>query len=125
MELVQTLSGFDLLPVGFDRPLGHRMLDGMLRPTLDLGATDKAYTVSAEVPGVDEKDVKVEIAKDTLTIRGEKKQETEEKDKNDYRLPWIHAMEGMHGYKKIMLSFKTVPAISLADPESCYQGQNR
>jgi HSP20 family protein len=44
--------------------------------SLDLGATDKAYTVSVEVPGVDEKDVKVEIANDTLTIRGEKKQET-------------------------------------------------
>ncbi len=82
----QAFRGFDLSPFGFNRPLGSRMSDGMLRPTLDLGATDKAYTVSVEVPGVDEKDVKVEIANDTLTIRGEKKQETEEKDRNYYRM---------------------------------------
>jgi HSP20 family protein len=62
------------------------MNDGLLRPTLDLGATDNAYTVSVEVPGVDEKDVKVEIANDALTIRGEKKQAIEEKDKNYYHM---------------------------------------
>ena len=58
----------------------------MIKPTLDLGATDKAYTVTVEIPGVDEKDVKLEIANDILTIRGEKRQETEEKEKNYYRL---------------------------------------
>jgi HSP20 family molecular chaperone IbpA/predicted peroxiredoxin len=58
----------------------------ILKPTLDLGATDKAYTVTVEIPGVDEKDIKLEIINDTLAIRGEKKQETEEKDKNFYRL---------------------------------------
>jgi HSP20 family protein len=58
----------------------------MIKPTLDLGATDKAYTIAVEVPGVDEKDVTVEIANDTLTIRGEKKQEKEEKDRNYYRM---------------------------------------
>ena len=44
----------------------------MLKPTLDLSATDKEYTIAVEIPGVDEKDVKLEIANDTLTIRGEK-----------------------------------------------------
>lgn len=82
----QALRGFDLSPLGFNRPLGSRMSNGVLRPTLDLGATDKAYTVSVEVPGVDEKDVKVEIANDTLTIRGQKKQESEQKEKNYYRM---------------------------------------
>jgi HSP20 family protein len=53
---------------------------------LDLSATDKEYTIAVEIPGVDEKDVKLEIENDTLTIRGEKKQEKEEKDKNFYRL---------------------------------------
>ena len=82
----QAFRGFDMSPFGFNRQLGSIMSDGMLKPTLDLGATDQAYTISVEVPGVDEKDVKVEIANDTLTIRGEKKQETEEKDKNYYRM---------------------------------------
>jgi HSP20 family protein len=82
----QAFRGFDLSPFGFNRSLWPRMTDGTLRPTLDLGATDKEYSVSVEVPGVDEKDVKVEIANDTLTIRGEKKQEKEEKDKDYYRM---------------------------------------
>jgi HSP20 family protein len=82
----QAFRGLNVSPFGFNRPLWPRMNDGMLRPTLDLGATDKEYTVSVEVPGVDEKDVKVEIANDTLTIRGEKNQEIEEKEKNYYRM---------------------------------------
>ena len=82
----QAFRGFDLSPFGSNRSLWPRMNDGMLKPTLDLGATEKEYTVAVEVPGVDEKDVKVEIANDTLTIRGEKKQEREEKEKNYYRM---------------------------------------
>lgn len=58
----------------------------------------KWMSCSQEVPGVDEKDVKVEIANDTLTIRGEKTQEKEEKDKNHYR------MERSYGSSQRMLS---------------------
>ena len=60
---------------GLERPMMSRMDDGILRPTLELSATDNQYTISVEVPGVDEKDVKIEIANDTLTIRGEKRQD--------------------------------------------------
>ena len=49
------------------------MNDGMLKPNLDLNATDKEYTINMEIPGVDEKDVRLEIVNDTLTIQGEKK----------------------------------------------------
>lgn len=59
---------------------------GFLKPQVDVGASDKEYAITVEVPGVDEKDVKVEIANNTLTIRGEKKQEKEEKNKNYYRV---------------------------------------
>jgi HSP20 family protein len=76
-----------------DRPssgMGRRyeplMAKTMLKPTLDLSATDKDYTITVEIPGVDQKDVKLELVNDTLTIRGEKKQEKEEKDKNYYRM---------------------------------------
>ncbi len=82
----QAFRRFEMSPFGFDRPLLPRMNDGMIKPTLDLGATDKAYRIAVEVPGVDEKDVKVEIANDTLTIRGEKKQEKEEENRNYYRM---------------------------------------
>ncbi|MCL7489273.1 MAG: Hsp20/alpha crystallin family protein [Desulfobulbaceae bacterium] len=59
---------------------------GLLKPQVDIGATEKEYSITVEVPGVDEKDVKVEITNNTMTIRGEKKQEKEEKDKNYYRV---------------------------------------
>lgn len=59
---------------------------GLLKPQVDIGATDKEYSITIEVPGVDEKDVKVEIANNTMTIRGEKKQEKEEKKKDYYRV---------------------------------------
>lgn len=82
----QAFRGFGLSQPWLDGVLWPRMADGMLKPTLDLSATDKEYTIAVEIPGVDEKDVKLEIANDILTIRGEKKHEKEEKDKNFYRV---------------------------------------
>ena len=58
----------------------------LLKPSLDLGSTDNEYTVSVEIPGVSEKDVSIELVHDSLTVRGEKKQRKEEKNKNFYRL---------------------------------------
>ena len=43
-----------------------------------------AYEISAELPGLDEKDVEVKLANGLLTIRGEKKEEREEKEKDYY-----------------------------------------
>lgn len=77
--------GFGLSPFRSELFTPHTAA-GLLKPQVDIGATDKEYSITVEVPGVDEKDVKVEIAGNTLTIRGEKKQEKEEKDKNYYRI---------------------------------------
>ncbi|WP_035237089.1 Hsp20/alpha crystallin family protein [Desulfobacter vibrioformis] len=69
---------------------GLRLPEGItgsvLKPKLDIGSTQKEYTVSVEIPGVSETDVSLELVHDTLTIHGEKKQEKEEKNKNFYRL---------------------------------------
>ena len=46
-------------------------------PRIELGETEKVVTVSAELPGMNEKDVQVEIANGVLSIRGEKKSETD------------------------------------------------
>ena len=42
---------------------------------------DKDIRVSAELPGLDEKDVEVLVDDDVLTVRGEKKAETEDKER--------------------------------------------
>lgn len=77
--------GFGLSPLGSDifSPL---TASGELKPQVDIGATDNEYSITVEVPGVDQQDVKVEVSNNTMTIRGEKKHEKEEKDKNYYRV---------------------------------------
>jgi len=82
----QTFNGFGITPYGFNLPRFSKLADGLIKPTLDLGASDKEYTITVEVPGVSEKDIQLEIVNDILTIRGEKKQEEEEKKKDYYRL---------------------------------------
>jgi HSP20 family protein len=54
-------------------------------PDLDVRENTTSITVEAELPGVDEKDVTVTLANGLLTIKGEKKQEKEEKDEHYYR----------------------------------------
>jgi len=56
--------------------LGSPLMEGQFGwPRLEVSETDKAMTVSAELPGLSEDDVQVEIANGVLSIRGEKKAE--------------------------------------------------
>jgi len=71
---------------------------GWMRPLVDISATDKAYTIAAELPGVDENKVHIDIYGDTLRIRGEKSQEKESKDKN------YHCIERSYGSFQRQLS---------------------
>ena len=50
-------------------------------PAVDIADTEKAYEVTAELPGMDEKNVEVKFANGVLTIKGEKKEEKEERKK--------------------------------------------
>lgn len=78
--------GFGFPSMGFGREHSLSVPEEWLRPTLDIAAGEKEYTISVELPGVDEKDVQLELSDDTLVIKGEKKQEKEEKEKNYYRM---------------------------------------
>jgi len=53
-------------------------------PVVDVAETDKSYEITAELPGLDEKNVEVNVADGGITIKGEKKEETEEKQKDYY-----------------------------------------
>ena len=58
--------------------VGASLMEGQFSwPRIELHETDKTVTVSAELPGLNEKDVQVEIANGVLSIRGEKKSETD------------------------------------------------
>lgn len=52
---------------------------GWISPRFEVAETDDAVEVSAELPGLDEKDVQVTLDNGVLTIEGEKKAEREEK----------------------------------------------
>lgn len=70
---------FDLDP--FRRPGG----EGASLPSVDVAETENAYVITADMPGMDEKDIELSLSEDVLTIKGEKKEEREEK-KKDYHL---------------------------------------
>jgi HSP20 family protein len=66
-------------------PFGRGELSWGKVPAVDVTDTEKAYEVTAELPGMDEKNVEVKFANGVLSIKGEKKEEKEEKQK-DYHL---------------------------------------
>jgi HSP20 family protein len=83
---------FDRFAGDFGFPSLRRMLDvepwrrispfRFSAPAIDMSEDDKAYRISAELPGLDAKDVDVAISGNMLVLKGEKHQEKEEKEKN-------------------------------------------
>jgi len=59
--------------------------EGTFAPRVDVREKDKEVVVTAELPGLEEEDVEVELSDEGLTIRGEKKQEQEERGEGYYR----------------------------------------
>lgn len=78
--------GSPAFPLGLGRDLAILAPSTWLQPTMDIASTEKEYIVTLELPGVDEKEIQLEIVEDALSIHGEKKQEKEEKEKNYYRV---------------------------------------
>lgn len=80
---------FDDFFRGFDRfpslPLKEERL-AEFSPNINVSENDKEIEVTVEVPGMDQNDVDVSLRDDMLTIKGEKKQEKEEKDKEFYHV---------------------------------------
>lgn len=55
-------------------------------PSVDVIETNDTVVIKAELPGLEPKDVDISVSGNTLTIRGEKKEEKEEKGKTFYRM---------------------------------------
>jgi HSP20 family protein len=96
-ELVP-FRGFERMSRDFDRFWDsffegglRRRVEGEWLPTLDLAETDNELVVKAGVPGMDPKDIEISLSDGMLTIKGEKKQEKEEKE-SDY-----HFIERSYG----------------------------
>lgn len=73
-------------PERFEAPFSSSRTRGDLTDLkFDVAETDDALEISAELPGMEEKDVEVTFSDGVVTIKGEKKSETEEKKKDYYR----------------------------------------
>ncbi len=53
-------------------------------PRMSVSETDGAIEIEAELPGVDEKDIEIELTDDVLTVKGEKRVERDEARKDAY-----------------------------------------
>jgi HSP20 family protein len=67
-----------------EKPFHERYVTHEWLPSIDLKETKDRLTVKAELPGLDAKDVELSLTEDILTIRGEKREEKEEKDEHHF-----------------------------------------
>ncbi|HYM30916.1 MAG TPA: Hsp20/alpha crystallin family protein [Candidatus Cybelea sp.] len=86
---------FDRFAGSYGFPSFRRMFDvepfwrsettfGAALPAVDITEDDKAYKIAVEVPGMSEKEIDIAVTGDTISVKGEKRQEHEEKGKNRY-----------------------------------------
>ena len=65
------------------RAMGRMEMGGALHSAkVDISESDSEYEISAELPGIDEKDIDLEVSEGMLTLSAEKREEHEEKKKN-------------------------------------------
>lgn len=67
--------------------VGHERAGGFT-PRVNVAETEKDLKVVAELPGMDEKDVTVEVDDQSITIRGERKEEREDKGESWHRVEY-------------------------------------
>lgn len=70
-------QGFGLAP--------HQERPGAFIPSMDMLDAGKEIKITAELPGMEQDDIDISITKEMLTIKGEKKEEKEEKGKGYHR----------------------------------------
>lgn len=85
--------GSRLSPFGrglFDaEPFWRRELVGHGLPAVDIAEKEKSFEITAELPGMDQKNIEIKLTNDSLIIKGEKKEDKEEKGKG-YHLSERH-----------------------------------
>jgi HSP20 family protein len=82
-EMDRLFDTFLREPLGsLDWPSGW---SGKWSPAVDVSEDDKEVVVRAELPGIDPKDLDVSVVGNQVTIRGEKKESSEQKEKGVYR----------------------------------------
>lgn len=100
---------FDDFTRGFG-PLANGGNDSLM-PNMDISETDKEFVITAELPGLERKDVDISLEDNVLTIRGEKKEEISPDDKEKDKNKNVHVSERSYGifYRVLALPMKVDP----------------
>lgn len=69
---------------GGSRPAAEGGL--LLKPSIDIAESKKAYRISVEVPGIEPDQIDLHVEGDTLVLSGEKRQESEDDDEGFHRI---------------------------------------
>ena len=100
-------------PFWATEPVFQREMTWPTMPAVDVTDSEKAYQITAELPGMDEKSIEVKVTDGYLTIKGEKKEEKEEKEK-DYYLRERH-------YGSFERSFDVPESVDLSKIEATFK----
>ena len=77
---------FEDWPRFFGRRIDEEGLRGAWMPAVDISESEEAFEVTAELPGIDAKDVNVSVQENTLTIRGERRREEVRENETVHRI---------------------------------------
>jgi len=86
-----------------------RSMGGTLAPRVDITEDNRMITVTAELPGVSEKDIDIALRDDQLTIKGEKRSEHEENKESEGHV--LHRTERSYGafQRTLTLPYRVEP----------------
>jgi HSP20 family protein len=85
-EMNTLQQGLNRLFSDFGRGENELMTSGTFVPAVDIYEDQNHVTLKMEVPGVREEDLDVQLENNTLTVRGERKFEKDEKEENFHRI---------------------------------------
>lgn len=85
-EVQRPQNLFDMMESFFNEPFTRAPFGEFSYPQVNVSEDEKEIKVSAELPGMDSKDLDISIRQDNLILQGEKRFEDEEKDKNYHRI---------------------------------------
>ncbi len=86
LVLWEPFRSFNGLDRAFDQFFGGGSGASAWSPAVDVQESDDSITLRADLPGVDPKEVSVEVKNSVLTLRGERKHETEATESNFHRV---------------------------------------
>jgi HSP20 family protein len=112
-ELEEMTRSWSLLPDVFTRFFEEPLAVRPWSPSVDIEEKDNEIVVKADIPGVSEKDLEVRLENNTLTLKGERKFEKEDKQQGYHRIE--------RGYGSFVRSFALPAAVDADKVQAHYK----